>query len=137
MTSVLPASFRCSKNNTFNSASWFSTWRNKQIEQEKWNFRYYGNEMLKWHKWQCAIFTSLNKLRIIQPIFMPWVILSLTFKKKKWRNKFLMLGVTRENLLNQKTSKERNWPPWGERDHKPRGLLTEEWEHCFLVPPTK
>lgn len=87
-----------------------STWRssNKQMEQE--------NEILGIMEMKYSNDTNDNgqfshhsiNWGSIQPLFVPWVILNLTFKKRMSRNEILTLGFTGENLPNQKNSKERN-----------------------------
>lgn len=94
--------------------------------------------MLKWHKWQCAIFTSLNKPRIYSALIYAVSYSEFNFLKKgMWRNKILILGVTGDNLRNQKPSKRRNQLLWWARDHKLIGIT--HWgvrTFFFFLPPT-
>lgn len=105
-------------------------------ESNKWNFKYYGNEMLQLYGWQWAIFTSLSKLRIYSDLI--YAMSSYEFNLKKCEGvEFSCFVFIRENLLNLKTSHGRNWLLWSERDHGPMG--TPRWgvRTLFYFAPNK
>lgn len=58
--------------------------------------------MLKWHKWQWAIFTSLNKLRLYSALIYATSYFEFNFLKKNVKEGILTLGFTAENLPNLK-----------------------------------
>ena len=103
----------------------------------KWNFRYYGNEMFKWHKWQWAIFTSLNKLRIYSALIYSMSYFEFNFFKKKK----LCEGIRFSPLVLQERICPTKKLPKEETDYfdgkgtiNPLGFPAEEWEQFSFAP---
>lgn len=105
-------------------------------ESNKWNFKYYGNEMLQRHGWQWAIFTSLSKLRIYSALI--YAMSSYEFNLKKCEGtEFSRLVLQERTCLTWKLPRKNTDYSDGRGTMNPWGLLIEEWEHCFILPPIK